>query len=460
MSKSKYRKLILIGNGFDRWQGIPTSYDSFRLYYQEHFISVAEELGFKVYPIIDAEGNEKKITAVEIVYADPFNPDHLASEFFWNLEARMDRLDDQLINLFFGRSEEGLKALNNAVDEAVQLLKRLFCDWVAAFEIDEKDSGYRFTDDCFVINFNYTDTVEKRFGLSKDNVYHIHGTAEAPDSIVVGHSTHPEEPLAELRDRHFIQPLQPEKGLPRLDGLYAVEEALYKTDKHTLDRIDQLCVAMMERGVHIEDFEDVYVLGHSFADADMEYFKFIDAVTRCGCDYDAIAPAAQVDSELIALMAADEELGSNFLFEMIILNIEYATHHRTRVVEDAQDMFPELQELDKMMGGQREYRSDKAEYAVKQRFWYEQAKRTQQTLNDLSKKYCVAVPEGCRSILGYMDYVNYGHDPRKKNAVWHISYHSHNDKKRIEKVMRDLHIKNRRYQLFDSIDQCIHDFKR
>ena len=32
MARTRYRKLMLIGNGFDRWQGLPTSYDAFRNY--------------------------------------------------------------------------------------------------------------------------------------------------------------------------------------------------------------------------------------------------------------------------------------------------------------------------------------------------------------------------------------------------------------------------------------------
>lgn len=36
MSRSNYRNLIIIGNGFDCWQGIPTSYEKFRVYYNEH----------------------------------------------------------------------------------------------------------------------------------------------------------------------------------------------------------------------------------------------------------------------------------------------------------------------------------------------------------------------------------------------------------------------------------------
>lgn len=458
MSRSKYKNLIIIGNGFDCWQGIPTSYEKFRLYYAEHINTVAEKLGCKFYSITDKDGNEKRITAVEMIYGDPFNPENLESEFFWNLEARMDRLDDQIINLFFGRSKEGIEALRLAVDEAILLLRKLFCDWVSTFNIEVRNSEFKFSDDCFVINFNYTDTVEKRFGLLEGNVFHIHGSANDRDSIIVGHSTHPEKPFAELIERHFMKPITSGGELPRVDGLYAIEEALYKTDKHTVDNIDRLCVALMKQGVHIEDFENIYVLGHSFAKADIDYFDFINSVTRCGCNFDRISPAGHLDLGLIAALSGGEKIGEDILMNMIILNIEYAMHHRDRIVDPAKDFFPELDEVDGLFGGQRPYAKEEAEYAVKQRFWFEQTQRTHDVLEKLAGEYHVALPEGCHSILGYMDYVDCGHDQRRRNATWHISYHSKDDKKRIERVMKDLHIK--RYQLYDTIDKCIAEFRK
>ena len=63
--------------------------------------------------------------------------DGLENDFFWNLEARMDKIDDQIINLYFGRSAEGRKKLSQAVDEAITLIRRLFCDWVMTFNIEE-----------------------------------------------------------------------------------------------------------------------------------------------------------------------------------------------------------------------------------------------------------------------------------------------------------------------------------
>lgn len=456
MSRSEYRNLIIIGNGFDCWQGIPTSYEKFRLYYAAHIEEVAEALGCTFYPIIDDAGVEKRITAVELIYGNPFDPDYLESDFFWNLEARLNRIDDQMISLYFGREKEGLEKLNTAVDEATLLIRRLFCDWVMTLDISNKDSGYKFTDDCFVINFNYTDTVEKRFGVNPDNVYHIHGSAKNAESIIVGHATHPEKPFDELMERRFMKSADPSKGLPRIDALYAVENALYKTDKHTADNIDQLCKIFVEHNVHIEDIENIYVLGHSFAQADYDYFEFIDRVSRCGCDFDRIAPVGHLDIELLSLLSMKNERSEDILMEMIMFNIEYAIHHRERLIPDAEDFFPELKEMDEQYGGMRKYSDVDAAKAVKQRFWFEQAARTRKVLEEIAGKYRVPIPEGCHSILKYMDYKNYGHDPRRKNAQWHISFHSPDDKKQIKSVMKSLQLK--RYTLYSSIDECIAKF--
>lgn len=447
MSRSKYRNLIIVGNGFDCWQSIPTSYEAFRLYYSKHVEEVAKALGYGIYTVTDKSGAKKNITAVELIYGNPFEPNYLENEFFWNLEARMDRLDDQKINFFFGRSAEGREKLRKTVDEAITLLRRLFCDWVETFNIKKENSGFRFSDDSFIVNFNYTDTLEKRFGVNPNNDFHIHGVATDPSSIVVGHSTHPEMPLKELIEQHFIKPEDPAKGLPRFEGLYAVEEALYRTDKHTADRIDEFCVSLMKNGVHIEDIENIYVLGHSLAPADMDYFSFINAITRCGCNYEDLSAVGHMNQDFLAPLNDERLLG------WIILNVQYATAHRGRIDPNAEDIFAFLDDgrNDKMP-----YSEYAAKCAVTQRFWLEQARRTQDILENLERRCGAQIPEGCHSILSYMDYIDYGHDQRKRNATWHISCYSDADRKRARKVMKELRIKN--YSLHSSISDCIADF--
>ncbi|MBR1373937.1 hypothetical protein IJ556_05745, partial [bacterium] len=124
--------------------------------------------------------------------------------------------------------------------------------------IDETESGFKFTDDCYIINFNYTDTIGKRFGYNEDKVYHIHGETNDPESIIVGHSTHPETAFNELMEQKMIRRIGGGKS-QRLMGLYLVESLLHETDKGIQNNIEDLCEFMTIDGVHIEDFENIYV---------------------------------------------------------------------------------------------------------------------------------------------------------------------------------------------------------
>ena len=110
--KGKYTKLFLIGNGFDRWQGLPTSYDNFRQYYFNHILEITKQLRVKTEK--DKAGNV--ITPVEKIYGDIFNPAELPGEFFWNFESSMALLDDQNIALGYlvtGTVKETLQYYEN-----------------------------------------------------------------------------------------------------------------------------------------------------------------------------------------------------------------------------------------------------------------------------------------------------------------------------------------------------------
>lgn len=450
MFRSKYKNLVIIGNGFDRWQDLPTSYEQFRLYYAANVDRVMAEFGMQKRTVTGKDGNEMSLTAVELVYGNPFRPDELPHEFFWNFETALDKLDDQQLNYYFGRSKKGLTELNALVTEAQKLLRTLFCRWVREIEISKAEGGFRFPPDCFFINFNYTDTLEKRFGINRRDIYHIHGSAESEESIIVGHATHPETAFRELVEQRFMKSLKP-GGLPRLEGLYAIEDALYRTDKHVEDNLDQLCKVFLERGVHIEDIENIYVLGHSFGEPDLGYFEYLDQVTRCGCNFDAISAAERLDMAKLALITyGGEDVAEGILMEMIQRNIEYAVHHRDRVFAEAPSLYPELDKMDEELGVR--YDGAEAARAVKQRFLYEQAGRTHKLLEELAKEHGLSqVPEGCHSVLGLADYIDGGHEQRRRNANWHITYFSPEDERRIKKVMK--RFGQKRVTLYPGIDK-------
>ena len=64
--KGQYTKLFLIGNGFDRWQGLPTSYGDFRQYYFAHILEITKELRIKT----EVDDAGRLITPVEKIFGN------------------------------------------------------------------------------------------------------------------------------------------------------------------------------------------------------------------------------------------------------------------------------------------------------------------------------------------------------------------------------------------------------
>lgn len=458
--KSKYRKLFLIGNGFDRWQGLPTSYDQFKEYYRNNIHAIVEELHIKTF--VNEAGS--LITPVEMIFGDIFRPSALPEEFFWNFEASTALLDDQNIIKYFKKTKSGLYELQETVREAQEILQKVFGEWIESIVIDPRDSGYGFDDSCYFINFNYTDTLEKRFGVDENNDYHIHGEADDPESIIFGHSTHPEIAFPELMEQKFICTLDGKKS-KRLQGLYLIEDALYETDKHVQDNIDDLCEFMTLDGVHIEDITDIYVLGHSFAEPDYEYFEFLVKATQAGCDFNELSALWKVRRMGL------ERISEDSLLEFIQLNIAYATQHRRRVLGKDDIHFHNTEMLEQVLFGQTGVytdengivhknveRDEEAKDAVYKRFLMEQAVRTKEVIEELCMMKDVReLPSDCFSILKVADYIDGGHTPRSEDAKWHISYYSDEDKKQIEKVMQRAGCTY--FQLYQGIDECIAEFK-
>ena len=458
--KSKYSKLLIIGNGFDRWQGLPTSYGQFKEYYKNNIHSIVKELRIKT----TVSKDDSLITPVEMIYGDIFNPTSLSEDFFWNFESSTALLDDQNIINYFKKTNRGLYNLQETVGDAQKILQKAFGDWIHSIVIETKDSGYRFDDSCYFINFNYTYTLEKRFGVDENKDYHIHGDADDPESIVFGHSTHPETAFPELMEQKFFRTLSGKKS-KRLQGLYLIEAALYETDKHVQDNIDDLCEFMTLDGVHIEDITDIYVLGHSFGEPDYEYFEFLVQATQVGCDFNELSALWKIRN--IGL----EEMDEDKLLDYIQLNVAYATQHRKRAMEKDDIRFPQAEMLERMLFGQtgvytdgdgivhkNDERDEEAKSAVHKRFLMEQAARTKEVIEELCMlKDVHELPPDCFSILKAADYIDGGHEPRANNAKWHISYYSDKDRKQIENVMQRAGCDN--YVLYQGIDECIKEFK-
>ena len=446
--------LILIGNGFDIWQNLDTSYRSFERYYEAHLDEVLERFHLKKYTkynddgtiAIDSEGNTITYSDVELFYGDPFKPQKLDHTFWWNFEMSMDKIDDRQINYFFER--DGVKNIKRCAENAQKILKEMFRDWVGTIHISEEILKYAFGDNVLFVNFNYTDTLLKRFGVKAVNEFHIHGMANEKESIIVGHATHPEYPY---------EPLRMFKNKPRMEGLYYIEEFLYNSDKHIEDNYMKLQIFCGLHGVRIENIKKIFVLGLCFGDTDLGYIKHLIYETQ-GISEN---PETYLEQEEKAYL---DSLDSDGIMH---INMQYAFSHRERVMQKKPISFPEYERLDEMI---KPYVEDPYQHVerdvqlrleaagVRRRFREEQEERNQKIrreyLRMLNKRMHLGMLTPVEAFLE--------HDPKipydNSGTEWHISYYSEEDRKRIDMVMQSYECEN--YTLHPDIAQCIETFKK
>lgn len=447
--------LFLIGNGFDIWQGFHTGYSAFEKYYDEHIEEILHRLRLKKYTlcddkgdvILDADGKEITYCDVELFYGDPHTPRKLPHEFWGNFETSLDKVDDQEINHYFGKTKEGLKNIQRCANNAQRILREAFSDWIRSIDIPENDAKYDFGENCLFVNFNYTDTLVKLFHVSAKNEFHIHGTASDKESIIFGHSTHPERPY---------KGLQMGADHPRYQGLYYVEEFLYNADKHVEDNFMKLKGFLGGQGVLPENIKHIYVLGLGFWDADLGYIRNLHHITN-GTKPDPESDLS--DDERLYLDSLDD-------FGMMHLNIEYAASHRERVMKRKPIPYPEFEAMDKYMYSihddpyyhiPRDSQMRLAAAAVRRRYLSEQEERDKKFI----KEYLRMLRK--KEQRGYISPQDAGFEideTEKQNlsgAQWHISYFTPDDKKRIEAVMRSIGCTS--YELYPSINECIKRYK-
>lgn len=118
--------LIIIGNGFDIWQGISTSYADFEKYYIAHLPDILKRLQIQPWEIEDEDGTKRIVSDVEMLYGDPFDPYFLDSDFWNRYEDSLALIDDQKVNLYFGKKKEDLKRIALLAENSRKILQRMY----------------------------------------------------------------------------------------------------------------------------------------------------------------------------------------------------------------------------------------------------------------------------------------------------------------------------------------------
>lgn len=251
---TEQNRLYIIGNGFDIHHSISTRYSDFMTWIQKNKDSriielmdtfFSEERSFwSEIEIALGEYDEKNITE----YCEPENEE----EFKYDHPGQWQAGIEDSIPYIFG--------------EAMRKFRETFDDWVESINVNEIEIDFFLSKTSKYLTLNYTETLEKCYGIPLHNVLHIHGSRlDNEKKYIIGHNNH----------RDINEPMQDEDILfPYQNAYSSVIETMNGWIKNPQQRI------LLNKSFfsELKDIKGVCVIGYSYNEIDMPYLKEILSV--------------------------------------------------------------------------------------------------------------------------------------------------------------------------------------
>jgi len=275
-----YKNLYIIGNGFDQHHDIQCSFLNFMEWIKKN----DAVLFFKLTQVYNNawEHNwwsdfESNLAQLDINYyasrkGNLYDPEYIKEG---SIEEKTEFASRKVIEEF---------------DRIKGSLRNDFQKWLSeAYGNCKKDKKIQFpNEDSIFLTFNYTKTLEEIYKIDIKQVYHIHGTIDDKESMIVGHGLG----IEELND--VLESLKPRIGEVWSEKLNRMTRFQFVTPEHielatvsSLESIMSLkkdvegCIEKNKRFFNeILDVERIYVYGFSFSSIDMPYLEKIIRRTK------------------------------------------------------------------------------------------------------------------------------------------------------------------------------------
>lgn len=267
-----YKKLYIIGNGFDLHHCVKSKYSNFQQWLKDNEEKYnANYIIHNFFPV-NAEfwkDFENSLSSFEIMeFAE-----NAASENYPNLSS--DHYAREL-DMAFYQSEQDFIRL-------VEEIKLAFHDWICSLNKPmESRKIYISKKDAYFINFNYTKTLERLYNIPSKNILHIHGCVDEDDDLIFGHGEIVKEPDIELP----IDCDTPDKIQEYYENNYdfvmqnVISTIVNGVNKYLRKDVEGTIEKHSFEFFQLNQIEEIHIYGWSFSKIDTPYLDVILAQNK------------------------------------------------------------------------------------------------------------------------------------------------------------------------------------
>lgn len=238
--------LYIIGNGFDRHHGFPTSYGDFDTFMEEK----ERLLHCEIHEYWDINvGDDGKWSEFENDLS-VYDSDKMYEDCAKGKKHPQDIADNCSVV-----TQQFYNGITNC-----------FIEWVKSIQLKPQTKRIPLIQKAQYITFNYTRTLQDIYEIPENSIWHIHGSS-LDNEVIFGHNVHKETEYNYSDDT----------GMPSTEEEW--DEDARSFAKLPLNQFRKKTKQIISNNkaqfLRYQNLENIFVLGHSLADVDLPYFEKI-----------------------------------------------------------------------------------------------------------------------------------------------------------------------------------------
>jgi hypothetical protein len=263
--------LFIIGNGFDLWHNLPTSYSNF----YRHSKEVLDEL--------------ESYYQIDINDDCPWRDfENVLGTYDWRM--MYDRFDftEPMSDSFKVSETYGLEdELSQQTDDLMRAIEDGFRDWICEIDVESANKKMTFPENAIFLTFNYTSTLQTVYKIDDKRILHIHGRADDHTSLVFGHG----EKIVEM-------PEQDENGDSNRTIFTDAENAAKSPFRSFRKPVEKIIARNESYFEGLRGIREIVIIGLSLSGIDLPYIETIARhATTCQwtvyCHSDSAVPRSK-----------------------------------------------------------------------------------------------------------------------------------------------------------------------